>query len=99
MASRNFTATRTAADIGLGIGNAAHDSMRYRIQNVDANARLFIRESATAPMTNHFAHVVEPGGWYGPFFLSTDDAATARGVWAWSDRDSCKCVVTPWYAY
>ena len=97
MASRNFTATRTRADVGLGIANPAHDPERYMIQNVDANARLFIRVGGTtSPMPNHRPHVVEPGGWYGPFYLIADDTTTARGVWAWSDRDSCACVVTPY---
>ena len=95
VASRNFTATRQARDIGREIGSPVLDLTQYRLQNVDANARLFIRESGrTAPMPNHRPHVIPPGGWYGPFRLFADTATDARGVWAWSDRDGCACVVT-----
>lgn len=93
--SRNFTATRTPQDVGVGIGSLVYwDATKYRIQNVDANARLFIRESVTRPMANHRPHVVEPGEWYGPFMLYRARGDPSFGVWAWSNRDTCACVLS-----
>ena len=95
MPSRNFTATRQPRDIGLVLGAPLLDGLtRFRIQNVDSNARLFVRESRTMPMANHRPHIVEPGDWYGPFLLYAVDELAVRGVWAWSDQEACSCVVT-----
>ena len=70
-------------------GSFPDSGTRLRIQNTDANARLFVKTTAAAPSAGDRAHVVEPGKWSPPFGFFADTAAGPFGTWAWSDREDC----------
>ena len=55
----DFTATAAPQDVGAAVGEVRGLLTRLRIQNRDANARLFMGEGATLPVTA--GAVVEPG--------------------------------------
>ena len=89
----DFDATGTPQDVAAEIGTPRGYPYRLRIQNVDANARLFMREAATQPAGTERAHVVGPGETF-RFRVFADPAPASWGWWAWSpDPGGCACVV------
>ena len=90
MTTRTHTVGRVPVDIGLAFALTPGLWHRLRIQNTDANARLFVKTTTTAPSAGDPAHVVEPGKWSPPFGFFADTAAGPFGTWAWSDSDDCK---------
>ena len=88
--TRTHTVGRAPVDLGLAFALTPGLWHRLRIQNTDANARLFVKTTTTAPSAGDPAHVVEPGKWSPPFGFFADTAAGPFGTWAWSDSDDCK---------
>ena len=89
MTTRTHTVGRAPVDLGLALAFIPGLWHRLRIQNTDANARLFVKTTATAPSAGDPAHVVEPGEWSPAFGFFADTAAGPFGTWVWSDRDDC----------
>ena len=89
MATRN--ADITAAPTNLVTSHSLAVGTRYTFQNVDSNARIFIREAAVKPTGGALRGLVlEPAGGYG-----TINPSAGIGVWVWSDRpDGAKAVIT-----
>ena len=85
------TVGRAPVDLGLALALALVPGLwhRLRIQNTDANARLFVKTAAAVPSTGDAAHVLEPGEWSPPFGFFADTAAGPFGTWVWSDRGEC----------
>ena len=88
--TETLTVGRAPVDLGMAFGLVPGIWHRLRIQNTDANARLFVKTTTTAPSAGDPAHVVEPGKWSPPFGFFADTAAGPFGTWAWSDSDDCK---------
>ena len=88
MATLNVDITAAAAN--LVTSHSLVDGTRYTLQNVDANARVFLREAAVAPSGGALrGHVLEPGG------VLTVVPSSGIGVWVWSDRsDGARAVIT-----
>lgn len=88
MATRNVDVASDPSNLvsghSLAVGTA------YTFQNVDANARIFLREAAVKPTGGALrGHVLEPGG------HGTIKPTTGIGVWVWSDRsDGAKAIIT-----
>lgn len=61
----------------------------YVLQNVDPNARVFIREAAVKPTGGALRGFV-----IDPFQHATLEPAPGVGLWLWTDRaDGCKAVI------
>ena len=89
---RNPDATPTPRDVGAVLGAAYGTGQYLKIQNVDSNARLFLRESGTALAPTARANIIEPGEFF-TFGVFSLDAQSSFGWWAWSDKDQCACIV------
>ena len=76
MASLDFAATMTPADIVAGL--SLDEGTRYFCQNVSTLATLFWREQAAAPAAGVRGHRVEAGG-----DLNIEPSGSA--IWAWTD--------------
>ena len=63
---------------------------RYALQNVDANARIFVRDATVMPTGGALrGHVIAPG----EFGYPEPDGVT--GVWCWTDRpEGASAVIT-----
>ena len=85
-----FTAGRVPADVGLILGFTPGVLHRYRIQNVDRNARAFVLVSETQPVPGGNAITIRPGEWSPPIAFFADTAAGPFLVWVWSDREECR---------
>ena len=87
MATRNFDATGDPANIVAALSLAV--GTRYAIQNVDPNARLFVREAAVKPTGGALRGFV-----LAPFESAGFKPQTGIGVWCWTDRaDGARAVV------
>lgn len=64
--------------------------VRYALQNVDSNARIFVRDAAVMPTGGALrGHVIAAG----EFGYPEPDGVT--GVWVWTDRpDGARAVIT-----
>lgn len=92
----DFDATRTPQDVVAVIGAPRDVALRYRLQNVDSNAVLFMRETDTAPTGTERSHVVGPGEFF-DFRVFADGPAASFGWWGWTRLAECRCVVTLQY--
>ena len=87
MATRNIDVTTDPANIVGSLSLAV--GTRYAVQNVDRNARIFVREAAVKPTAGALrGFVIEPGE------AGTVKPEAGIGVWIWTDRaDGAKAVI------
>ncbi|MCY4658609.1 MAG: hypothetical protein OXF93_02170 [Acidobacteria bacterium] len=90
----DFTATAVPQDVAGVIGAPRNLALRFRVTNTDADARLFMREAATAPAGAERGITVQPGGWFEFRVFADGPAPASFGWWAWTDAAACGCVVT-----
>ena len=71
-------------------GHSLTVGTRYSFQNVDANARIFLRQAAVKPTGGALrGYVLEPGK------VLTVEPMASVGVWVWTYRtDGAKAVIT-----
>ena len=70
------------AGLSLSVGTS------YSLQNVDANARIFLREASVAPSGGALrGHILAPCA------VLTIEPLIGIGIWVWSDRSDGACAV------
>ena len=87
MADRNFNATANPTNINTSLPLTAGN--KYRIQNVDSAAVLYLREASVKPTGGALR-----GFRLAPYRTAYWEVATGMGLWAWSaSEEGCICVV------
>ena len=86
MTTRNVDIT--ASPTNLVTSHSLVNGTRYSLQNVDANARIFLREAAVAPSGGALR-----GHMLAPCAALTIAPASGMGIWVWSDRSDGACAV------
>ena len=87
VATRNVDVSPEPANIVAALSLAP--GTRYAIQNVDPNARIFVREAAVKPTGGALRGFV-----VAPFETGTFQPEPGIGLWLWTDRaDGAKAVI------
>ena len=92
MATRNVDITTDPSNLVSTF--ALTTGTRYTLQNIDSNARIFLREAAVKPTGGALrGHVMGPAGAATCFGTVRPDGVS--GIWVWTDQaDGCKAVIS-----
>lgn len=85
MASQDFDATRTPADIVAGL--SLSQNVAYTVQNVSGTATLFLRQATAAAISDR-AHRIESSGYM-------TIRPNGEPIWLWTDDpNGCPTIAT-----